>query len=87
MVDNVFLTQQLVRSYGRSTATPRCMLMVDVRKVFDTLTWSFLQEVLTGFGFPKIFINWIMQCVTTAAYSISFNGSLHGFFPGKRGIQ
>lgn len=87
MVENMMLAQQLVRSYGRTTATPRCMLMVDLRKAFDTLTWSFFKEVLAGFGFPGTFINWIMQCVTIAAYSISFNGSLHGFFHGKRGIR
>ena len=28
-----------------------------------------------------------MQCVSTTAYSISINGSMHGFFKGKQGIR
>lgn len=38
IADNLHLAQQLVRSYGRKTVTPRCMLMVDILKVFDTIS-------------------------------------------------
>ncbi|GKD52805.1 putative reverse transcriptase domain, reverse transcriptase zinc-binding domain protein, partial [Tanacetum coccineum] len=49
--------------------------------------WGFLKEVLVGFGFHARMIGWIMECVTTTSFSISINGSLHGFFKGKRGIR
>ncbi|GFS35680.1 hypothetical protein Acr_00g0041440 [Actinidia rufa] len=37
--------------------------------------------------FPSQFINWVMQCVSTTSYSISINGSLHGFFKGNQSLR
>ncbi|XP_039025453.1 uncharacterized protein LOC120158749 [Hibiscus syriacus] len=36
---------------------------------------------------PNTFIGWIESCFNEARYSISFNGSLIGFFKGARGIR
>lgn len=84
MAENMLLTQQLVRSYGRTTASPRCMLMADIRKAFDTISWEFIDAILKGFGFPAKFRSLIMECVSTASYSIALNGGLHGFYHCKR---
>ncbi|GJS65584.1 hypothetical protein Tco_0680148 [Tanacetum coccineum] len=48
---------------------------------------EFLREVLHGFGFHARMIAWIMDCVTTTSYPICVNGSLHGYFWGKRGLR
>ena len=37
--------------------------------------------------FPPMFIKWIMTCISSTSYSISYNGSLHGFFKGNRGLR
>ncbi|GKA57344.1 hypothetical protein Tco_0756532 [Tanacetum coccineum] len=54
---------------------------------YDMMDWDFLREVLYGFGFHTRMITWIMECVTTSSYSICINGSLHGYFQGKRGLR
>ena len=46
-----------------------------------------MREVLIGLGFLNLFVGWVMQCVSTTSYSISINGSLHGFSKGQRGIR
>lgn len=87
MADNMLLAQQLVRCYGRKSATPRCMILADIRKAFDTISWSFLENLLKGFKFPDVYTGWIMECISTVTYSISYNGCYHGYFSGKRGIR
>ncbi|CAH9145483.1 unnamed protein product [Cuscuta epithymum] len=87
MIDNVFVAQELIKGYSRKRASPRCMIKVDLRKAYDTISWDFLAAMLTHLGFPGRFIHWIMECVTTPSYSISINGVLHGHFEGKRGLR
>ncbi|GFZ13128.1 hypothetical protein Acr_23g0015130 [Actinidia rufa] len=84
MVENIYLVQELLRRYGWSRISPRCIMKIDLRKAYDTVNWTFLEDVLLGLGFPPMFMGWIMQCVTTTSYSISINGSLHGFFKGQK---
>ncbi|KAK4397985.1 hypothetical protein Sango_1274000 [Sesamum angolense] len=44
-------------------------------------------RVLYGYGFPPLFISWIMECVSITSFSVALNGSLHGLFPGKKGLR
>ncbi|XP_071705125.1 secreted RxLR effector protein 78-like [Rutidosis leptorrhynchoides] len=60
---------------------------MDIEKAYDTVDWGFLKEILQGFGFHEVMIQWIMICVTTTSFSISVNGNLHAYFRGKRGIR
>ncbi|XP_020243132.1 uncharacterized protein LOC109821353 [Asparagus officinalis] len=34
-----------------------------------------------------VMIGWILACITSPSYSLSLNGSLHGYFKGKRGLR
>ncbi|KAL0293555.1 UNVERIFIED_CONTAM: Retrovirus-related Pol polyprotein from type-2 retrotransposable element R2DM, partial [Sesamum calycinum] len=87
ITDNIFLAQEMVRQYTRKRISPRCTINVDLRKAFDSVSWTFLSQVLNGYGFPPIFIAWIMECVSTSSFSVALNGSLHGFFAGKKGLR
>ncbi|KAK4397507.1 Retrovirus-related Pol polyprotein from type-2 retrotransposable element R2DM [Sesamum angolense] len=87
ITDNIFLAQEMVRQYTRKRILPRCTINVDLRKAFDSVSWTFISQVLHGYGFPPIFIAWIMECVSTSSFSVALNGSLHGFFAGKKGLR
>ncbi|GJR41735.1 putative RNA-directed DNA polymerase [Tanacetum coccineum] len=77
----------LMHNYHLDRGPPRCAFKVDIQKAYDTMDWSFLKEVLLSFGFHVRLVGWIMECVTTTSFSISINGSLHGYFKGKRGLR
>ncbi|GKA00235.1 aspartic peptidase [Tanacetum coccineum] len=85
--DNILLTQELMHNYHLDRGPSRCAFKVDIQKAYDTVDWDFLREILIGFGFHQRMIGWIMECVTTTSFSLSINGSLHGFFKGKRGLR
>ena len=87
MADNVHLMQELLRHYGRKRASPRCIIKIDFRKAFDSIQWSFLQQVLLSLGFPPLFVRLIMQCVETTSFSVAVNGNLYGFFKGQCGVR
>jgi hypothetical protein len=56
------------------------MIMVDLQKAFDIVSWSFSEEVLVGLGFSERLISRIMTCVTTSSFSIVVNGKLCDYF-------
>jgi hypothetical protein len=87
MTDNINLTQELIRHYGRKRTSPRCLLKVDFKKAFDSVQWPFLRSLLHLLGFPQRFVNLVMLCVETSSYSVAVNGNLYGFFPGKCGVR
>ncbi|KAL2922946.1 LINE-1 reverse transcriptase-like protein [Bienertia sinuspersici] len=87
IIHNIMVCQDLVRKYGRANTSPSCMMKVDLRKAYDTVEWSFIEEMMKGLGFPKKFTDWVMECVTTPMFSIVLNGSPYGFFKSARGLR
>jgi hypothetical protein len=87
MSDNINLVQELLRQYGKKRSSPRCLLKVDFKKAFDFVQWEFLESLLHHLGFPAKFVILLMQCVSSASYSVAVNGDIHGFFSGHNGVR
>ena len=60
---------------------------MDIAKAFDTLPWEFLFTCLQGLQLPPRFIRLLQACVCTPSYMVGYNGSIHGYFKGKRGLR
>jgi len=87
MIDNIHLVQELLRKYNRKRVSPRCLIKVDLRKAYDSVSWDFLADMLQGLMFPARFINWVMECVSSTSYSICLNGGIYGMFKGRKGLR
>ncbi|KAL9233090.1 hypothetical protein vseg_008128 [Gypsophila vaccaria] len=85
--ENILIFQELVRLYERPNSTAKCMFKIDMQKAYDTVEWDFLEQLLIHLRFPNDFIALIMECVSTASYSLVVNGDSFGFFKGKRGLR
>lgn len=39
ITDNIILSHELVKGYGRRGLSPRCMLKLDMQKAYDYVEW------------------------------------------------
>jgi hypothetical protein len=85
--ENVLLAQELVRNYHKEKGEPHCTLKIDLMKAYDSFNWEFMIHCLHCFGFPVKFLSWIKECITSPRFSIGLNGTLEGYFDGKRGLR
>ena len=82
--DNILLAHELVKAYTRKNISPRSMLKIDLQKVYDSVEWPFLKQVMVGLGFPDMFTQWVMHCVKTVNYTIVVNGQTTQRFDAAR---
>uniref|UniRef100_A0A5B6YUZ1 Reverse transcriptase domain-containing protein n=1 Tax=Davidia involucrata TaxID=16924 RepID=A0A5B6YUZ1_DAVIN len=85
--DNILLMEGLLRNYHRNDSPAKCAIKVDIMKAYDSVSWDFLMGILKVMNFPQSFIRWIGECISTTKFSIMLNGSLEGYFQGKKGIR
>ncbi|XP_074292607.1 uncharacterized protein LOC141619489 [Silene latifolia] len=87
IVGNIRICQDLIKLYKRKVCSPRVMKKIDLQKAYDSIEWSFLQEMLSALNFLASSIGLIMQCVSPPTYSLALNGDVFGFFKGQRGLR
>ncbi|GJZ54066.1 RNA-directed DNA polymerase, eukaryota, reverse transcriptase zinc-binding domain protein [Tanacetum coccineum] len=81
------LAQELLKVYDRKVGSKRVALKVNIQKVYDTMNWQFLEDILRGFGFHSKMVDWVMKCVTTTSFSVCVNGESCGYFKGDRCLR
>ncbi|XP_062155223.1 uncharacterized protein LOC133863288 [Alnus glutinosa] len=87
IAENILLAQEVVCDYHKTNGVPRCTLKVDLMKAYDSLDWEYVLHCLKCFGAPSKFIYWIRACITSPSFTIALNGTLVGFFQGKKVLR
>lgn len=85
LLENVLMATELVKYYHKDSVTSRSAIKLDISKVFDTVSWDFIDATLRAMNYPDLFVSWIVWWIDTAAYSVSVYGELEGFFTSRRG--
>ena len=88
ITDNVLVayecTHYLKRKKGKTVA---CAIKLDMAKALDRVEWNYLRGIMLRLGFAESFVNTVMRCVTSVAFSVRVNGNLSIPFRLTRGIR
>ena len=87
LVENTILASELINGYHKNNGAKRITIKVDIAKAFDTLSWEFLFSCLQGLQLPQQLISWIKACICNTSFMIDYNGTVNGYFKGKRGLR
>lgn len=86
--ESTFIAQEIMYEMRKKKGkSPWMGLKIDMEKANDRLEWEFLYTVMKSFGFPEVWNQWVLQCITTPSFSILINGASYGFFKSERGLR
>ena len=60
---------------------------MDISKAYDRVEWDFLKGIMDKMGFPEIWIDRVMSCVSPPSFFVCINGKPFGNITPSRGIQ
>ena len=63
------------------------IVKLDISKAYNTTNWQFIRSMVTDFGFNVEWIEWIMNLVSLALFSILVNRVPSGLIKASRGIR
>jgi hypothetical protein len=62
------------------------LLKLDILKAFDSVSWTFLLEVLEKLGFETVWRDIISGLLSSSSTWILLNGMLGGFYHSQAGV-
>ena len=83
---NVRLLIDLMK-YTDVKKIPGILLFVDFEKAFDTIEWSFIQNVLKRFNFGPVIRHWISTLSSDVESAVINGGYTTNFFQISRGVR
>jgi hypothetical protein len=83
--DNFMLVQQTAK-FLHAHKQPRIILKLDITKAFDSMSWTFLMEVLEKLGFGRIWRDMLIGLLATSTTQIVLNGIPGQSIRHRRGL-
>ena len=85
--DNVQIAQSLCKDYHLKVGPSKFACKLDLKKAFDSISWTFILQTLKKMNFPLEFIYWIRTCICDCMHSVKINGAIEGYFSAGSGLR
>ncbi|KAJ3701224.1 hypothetical protein LUZ61_004929 [Rhynchospora tenuis] len=82
-----FMIAREFLSYYHKRKIPAILYKVDFAKAFDSISWTFLTNLLIERGFPANWISWLLDILNSSSSAVRVNGELTSFFFHRRGLR
>lgn len=86
IMNGVLIANEVV-DWWKKSKKKGLILKLDFEKVYDSVNWNFLLQMLEKFGFGSKWIGWMKECLASARVSVLVNGSPTAEFCPKRGLR
>ncbi|XP_027086455.2 uncharacterized protein [Coffea arabica] len=89
ILDNVLVAHESIHFLNnkRTGKDGYMAIKLDMSKAYDRVEWVFLAKMMQRMGFCPVWIQWILECITSVSYSVNVNGEKRGFIKPARGLR
>lgn len=88
ITDNILVAFEMFHFMKNSVSETGSMaLKLDMAKAYDRVEWGFLNAVMVKMGFAEQWINRVMHCISSVAFSVLINGAPSVEFTPARGLR
>jgi hypothetical protein len=84
--ENYLYVQNLARFFDRPKK-PVVLLQLDLAKSFDSVSWTYLLDMLKARGFGDRWREWIAMLLASSSQVLLFNGIPSQFVLHRRGLH
>lgn len=86
ILDGIVVLNEIVESAKRRKS--KCLLLkLDFERAFDTVSWSFLEKMMTKMNFHITWVRWMRACLFKSTMSVLVNGSPTEEFSVEKGLR
>lgn len=84
--DNFLFVQGMARHFHR-TKRPMLLIKLDIAKAFDTVSWTYLLDMMRARGFGQRWRDWISMLLSSASSRVLVNGAAGPVIRHRRGLR